>query len=92
MLKTTGSNGFQITFANGYTVSVQWGEGNYCDNRDNRAANKFADNIPGVPCKNAEIAAWDSAGKWVDMENGDVVDGWKTPEEVAAFIQKISSI
>jgi hypothetical protein len=32
MMKITAGKGFQITFANGYTVSVQWGPGNYCDN------------------------------------------------------------
>ena len=30
--KITGGKGFHITFENGYTVSVQFGGGSYCDN------------------------------------------------------------
>jgi hypothetical protein len=33
-IKITDGKGFHITFANGYTVSVQFGPGNYCDNYD----------------------------------------------------------
>ena len=31
MFKITEGKGFHITFANGYTVSVQFGPDNYCD-------------------------------------------------------------
>ena len=30
--RITEGKGFQITFANGYTASVQFGSGNYCSN------------------------------------------------------------
>ena len=30
----TNGKGFQMEFKSGYTLSVQWGVGNYCDNRD----------------------------------------------------------
>jgi len=30
----SNQKGFQITYKNGYTVSVQFGGGNYCTNRD----------------------------------------------------------
>jgi hypothetical protein len=29
---STSNKGFNMTFANGITASVQWGAGNYCDN------------------------------------------------------------
>lgn len=29
---STSNKGFNMTFANGITASVQWGTGNYCDN------------------------------------------------------------
>jgi hypothetical protein len=32
MFKITHKKGFHITFENDYTVSVQFGPGNYCDN------------------------------------------------------------
>lgn len=32
--KSTMRKGFHMTFENGLTVSVQWGLGNYCDNRN----------------------------------------------------------
>ena len=32
MFKITEGKGFHMTFANGWTVSVQWGSGNYCPN------------------------------------------------------------
>lgn len=32
--KITGNKGFHITFPNGWTVSVQFGPGNYCENND----------------------------------------------------------
>ena len=32
MFSISGNRGFQMTFENGYTVSVQFGPGNYCDN------------------------------------------------------------
>ncbi len=32
MFKITRESGFHITFENGYTISVQFGPGMYCDN------------------------------------------------------------
>lgn len=36
MFKITGGKGFHITFENGYTISVQFGPGNYCDHYNRR--------------------------------------------------------
>ena len=89
MFKVTNNKGFAMTFANGYTVSVQWGGGNYCDNR----------NLPfrGVdaavpPSKTAEVAVWDADDKWVTLSEHDDVIGYQTPEQVAAIIAKYSAI
>ena len=52
--------GFQMQFENGWTASVQFGIGNYCDNRD-IGSNSFRDIPRGqdfFDCENAEIAAW----------------------------------
>jgi len=94
MFKITAGRGFQITFANGWTVSVQWGTGNYCENRT-LAISHFADweqvdrEAGAAGSKTAEIAAWDRDGKWFDF-GSDEVAGHQTPEQVAAFIAQIA--
>ena len=57
-----GMRGFQMTFDNGNTVSVQWGNGNYCNNRDLTPGSP----APRDACQTAEIAAWDSDDNWYD--------------------------
>ena len=34
MSTITEGHGFHMKFANGWTISVQWGPWNYCDNKD----------------------------------------------------------
>lgn len=34
MFRITRGKGFHVSFPNGYTVSVQFGPGNYCDHYD----------------------------------------------------------
>lgn len=69
-------SGFQITFENGNTISVQFGYGNYCDNRDESKSESTT----------AEIAIWNKDGEWYDF-GSDTVKGWCTPDEVGEFIQ-----
>jgi hypothetical protein len=76
-------NGFQMTFANGWTVSVQWNKGNYCDGGH---AGEFGDS--GRKSANAEIAAWDAQDRWHNFGH-DTVDGWQSTDDVAAFIARI---
>lgn len=73
-------SGFKMTFENGNTISVQFGWGNYCENR--------GESKPG--CVNAEIAIWDSENKWFDF-GSDSVKGWCTPDEVAEWIHFAST-
>ena len=79
------AKGFQMTFANGWTVSIQFGQGNYCDNKYTKEKHIVPD------CINAEIAAWDANGIWHDFGN-DTVKGYCSPDEVAVFIAEISAI
>ena len=73
--------GFSMTFKNGWTVSVQFGKGNYCDNR--------FDDSSKTQSPNAEIAAWDNnTDKWYSFGD-NTVKGWVSPDEVAKFIMKI---
>jgi hypothetical protein len=69
------ASGFKLTFNNGNTISVQFGFGNYCDNK----------NESKQGCKNAEIAIFNEAGRWHNFGN-DTVKGWCNSDEVAKWI------
>lgn len=90
MFKITAGKGFQMTFANNWTVSVQFGYGNYCENRSFDRVDFDRNVEPKGESKDAEIAAWDANGTWYDF-GSDEVKGWCSPDEVAAFITKVSS-
>lgn len=77
-----GRQGFYLKFENGWTVSVQFGYGSYCSNRDNQNPPQKSDT--------AEIAAWDSNDVWYKFD-GDEVKGYVTPDEVAEFLHDVSS-
>lgn len=83
MFKITDNKGFHMTFANGWTVSVQFGYGNYSDNYNSGRYGEPAD-----PSCNAEVAAWDGEGKWYQVD-GDEVQGHQTPDQVADLIEII---
>ena len=91
------NKGFQLTFENGWTVSVQWGPGNYCERQchdvrgfDAPMSNEFA--VNGCwPSTTAEVAAWNSAGEWLPFEY-DTVEGWQNTDEVAAFVSKVAAL
>lgn len=85
---STGNRGFQMTFKNGMTISVQFGAGNYCSRRN------FNSDVHGelkqhiVQSPDAEIAIWDSNGDWFYF-GSDQVRGYITPDEVADWIEAI---
>lgn len=70
-------SGFSMTFANGNTISVQFGAGNYC-------ANKLESN---TCCANAEIAIWDKNNKdYTFADDWDQVKGYCSADDVAKWI------
>lgn len=69
-------SGFQMTFANGNTISVQFGHGNYCDNKGESKET----------CNNAEVAIWNKEGHWYQIQSGDEVKGHCDADEVAKWI------
>lgn len=81
LMKTDFNTGFQMTFENGWTVSVQWGPNNY-----------IADRKCGNDSVNAEIAAWDKDDNWYYFEdqNGKV-KGWVSADEVSRFMTWIAA-
>ena len=82
---STENKGFQLTFQNGWTISVQWGKGNYCSNRNLEIKYESI-----LEAKSAEIAIWDINNKSYEI-NGDLVVGWVTTDEVAEWIDKVKN-
>lgn len=74
-------SGYQITFANGCKISVQFGRGSYSDK--------------GI--STAEVAVWNAEGlwmiwegdSWIVLEDTDVMPRC-TPEDVARFTLSLS--
>lgn len=89
MFNITKNKGFHITFANGWTVSVQWGAGNYGDNYGLSVFDYLDQSVP--PSKLAEVAAWKD-GDWFKFENGDTVNGYINSDEVFDFMAKIKAL
>ena len=63
MFRITDNKGFQMKLANGCTVSVQFGPGNYCEKRTALPGGLF-ENVGAETweSKTAEVAAWDDSG------------------------------
>ena len=88
MLSITQHKGFRMTFENGWTVSVQFGPGNYCEvqHKDYNAPSTSA----LWNSQNAEVAAWDKDGKWYSFGSDDVA-GWLTADEVVEFVAQVKA-
>jgi hypothetical protein len=78
--------GFHITLDNGWTLSVQFGDGHYCDNKsDVLLSNAESVREAGKNgCKNAEIAVWGPDGDLINFSipDGDTVKGHCSPNDV----------
>lgn len=81
------NNNIHMTFANGYTLSIAFGGGNYCENRESEYKKA------PTSCKNAEVAAWDVKGVDIELPHGRGTDaGWLSPEQVAEIITYVSKL
>ncbi len=82
MFKITGMKGFHLTFENGYTVSVQFGPGNYCDNYDRDIG--VDEKLSGeVGSNTAECAVWGRDSKMIKRDGwSDTVNGYMTSANV----------
>lgn len=84
--KSTNNKGFQMTFENGWTISVQFGHGNYCDNRLHPDGVFFSKRKSVVESSDAEIAIWGPDGQDYDF-GSDTVKGYCSADEVATWIK-----
>lgn len=90
--KSTYNRGFQMTFDNGLTISVQWGRFNYCERKKSvYLSDELKDVI--VESKDAEIAIWDNnnSKKFLNFGSNEV-KGYCTTNEVAQWIHRVSMI
>ena len=96
----TRAKGVALTFGNGYTVSIQWGPGNYC-------ANYVLKNPESrdwdAPMKQAATGQWDSPDAEcavIDPDGnfcshpgwGGDVKGYMSADEVAVLIVQVAAL
>ncbi len=79
------NKGFYIKFDNGWTVSVQFGWGNYCDNYNNNVKEMRDFGKYPYASDTAEIWAWKGKKDFLKDPLG-----YQTPEQVLKFINKIA--
>lgn len=69
--------GFKMTFANGYTVSVAFGSGNYGD---------------GQATAEVGVWDAEGTWYKLNDDGYDVIAGWQTPEEVLAIMNRVAQL
>jgi len=83
--------GFKMEFPNGWTISVQWGPGNYCENGNTstiNSINPFDGQYHQFKSNTAEIAViHKDHSRWYPTSEHDDVKGWVSATEVAEYIQ-----
>lgn len=75
--------GFRYKLASGYTVSVQFGGGNYCTNYSQSIVTRHTKDASSP---NAEVAVIDPRGNlvmgWPHCADNDTVMGYLSPDQV----------
>ena len=92
MFRITAGRGFQMTFPNGYMVSVQWGPMNYCDNRC--IENCLFPSETDQNSNTAEVAVIKNGAliHFEECPSEDTVAGWLTPEQVVKILHRTSQL
>ena len=91
MFRINDNKGFQITFDNGYTVSVQFGPGNYGSNRNLDPMSRDYAHSDGASAVTAETALLDPNGDFVPY-GGDDVQGYRNVGEVMALMNYATTL
>lgn len=89
--RITRQKGFHMEFENGWTVSVQWGPGNYCDHHKTWSEEVDLSKQKEWPSTTAEVAVFDPTGAMTMFSNFETVQGWQTPDQVAALIAETAA-
>jgi hypothetical protein len=77
--------GFQVTFENGWTVSVGIGPGHYTNDRSMDRVN-LTGGTDSVEAETFEVAAVTPQG---DVQEPD---GWQTPKELLATMNRVAAL
>ncbi len=87
----TSGKGFHITFSNGWTVSVQFGHGNYCDNYDRLNDEQVTLGKEGS--STAECAVWNLDGHLFahPLFDGNTVGAYMEPAQVLELMNWTAS-
>lgn len=80
------NKGFHMRFENGWTISVQFGAGSYCDNYS--ASIKDYGKKPSQS-NNAEVWCWDESG---NKKYPEEPTNRSSPEEILKIMNHISNI
>ena len=97
MFKNT-PHGFHMEFPNGWTLSVQWGPGNYCETRrTDRETGAYINPFDGkhhvFTSNTAEIAVMHKDhSEMYPLTESDDVKGWVSATEVAEYMQWVSEL
>ncbi len=99
LFKVDYGRGFHLTFANGFTASVQWGKDNYCENREPYNIDKFIQEIMhgGASCIDAEVACVTKEGYLIDLDDyqnnkHEQVLGYLSTDEVLQFMSWVANL
>lgn len=89
ILRITRGHGFHLTFANGWTAAVQFGDGNYHTGRFSGLSDEECGRRGST---DAEVAAFDPDHKLAPISECDTVAGWLDADAVARFIAKVAAM
>ena len=98
MFYITSKKGFHIKFDNGYTVSIQFGPGNYCDNYDMRIGHDEekagADGSTTAECAVLSPHKDGNRGNLIELPgcNGDTVTNRSNAKEVLELMNWASKL
>jgi hypothetical protein len=84
-ISSTLNKGFQITFDNGITVSVQFGMGNYCSNRMTKIDSMETDFFQS---ETVEILCWDAEGDICLSDKSNPVIGHANVGEIPQILTR----
>ncbi len=82
MFVATDNHGFQLTFRNSITISVQWGKANY-------ATDVVVDGLL-TKARSAEIMIWDNTDHTLNF-GADEVKGFLSTDQVAIIIENTAA-
>lgn len=92
MIKSTLNKGFHMVFENGLEISVQFGTGNYCKNRNVLPNECEVDGI--TTSEDAEVAVFSPSGDIITdkiFHGSDLYIGYVKPDRIAEMINVVKN-